>query len=123
MWCGALMSLIGIGLAWHMYLRRPGTTTQLAARFRGLHDFLAHKWYFDELYDRTIVRPTLAFASWASGSFERYVIGGMVAGTAFAVRAGGHAVRVAQSGLLRYYALLLMSGVTALGLYFLVVSR
>jgi NADH-quinone oxidoreductase subunit L len=120
---GALMSLLGIGLAWHMYLRRPGTTTQLAARFGGLHDFLAHKWYFDELYDRTIVRPTLAFASWASGSFERYVIGSMVAGTALAVRAGGHAVRVAQSGLLRYYALLLMSGVTALGLYFLVVSR
>ena len=51
------------------------------------------------------------------------MIGGMVTGTALAVRAGNHAVRVAQSGLLRYYALLLLTGVTALGLYFLVVSR
>ena len=32
-------------------------------------------------------------------------------------------VRVAQSGLLRYYALALMTGVTALALYFLIVSK
>ena len=51
------------------------------------------------------------------------MIGGMVSGTALAVRAGNSLVRVAQSGLLRYYALLLMTGVTALALYFLVVSR
>ena len=51
------------------------------------------------------------------------MIGGMVAGTALAVRAGNQSLRVAQSGLLRYYALLLFTGVTALALYFLVVSR
>ena len=51
------------------------------------------------------------------------MIGGMVSGTALVVRAGNSLVRVAQSGLLRYYALLLMTGVTALALYFLVVSR
>ncbi len=120
---GALASVIGIGLAWHMYVRRPGTTARLVERFRGLHDFLAHKWYFDELYDRAIVRPTLALGSWSANVFERYVVGGMVSGTALVVRAGGQVVRIAQSGVLRYYALLLMTGVTALALYFLVVSR
>ena len=45
------------------------------------------------------------------------------AARAVAVRAGNSLVRVAQSGLLRYYALLLLTGVTALALYFLVVSR
>ena len=93
-------------------------------RFRGLHDFLAHKWYFDELYDRAIVRPTLA-------------LGGVVVERVRALRDRRHGrrarrsrcapattlVRVAQSGLLRYYALLLLTGVTALALYFLVVSR
>jgi NADH-quinone oxidoreductase subunit L len=120
---GALASVVGIGLAWHMYVRRPGTTARLVERFRGLHDFLAHKWYFDELYDRAIVRPTLALGSWSANVFERYVVGGVVTGTALVVRAGGQFVRVAQSGVLRYYALLLMTGVTALALYFLVVSR
>ena len=51
------------------------------------------------------------------------MIGGMVSGTAHAVRAGNSLVRVAQTGLLRNYALLLVTGVTALALYFLVVSR
>ena len=44
-------------------------------------------------------------------------------GTSLAVRVGNSFVRVAQTGLLRYYALLLLVGVGALGLYFLVVSR
>ncbi len=51
------------------------------------------------------------------------MVGGVVTGAAVVVRAGSQAVRVAQSGVLRYYALLLMTGVTALALYFLVVSR
>ena len=58
---GALSALAGIGLAWFVYIRRPGTTARLVERLPRLHDFLAHKWYFDELYDRAIVRPTLAF--------------------------------------------------------------
>jgi NADH-quinone oxidoreductase subunit L len=120
---GALSAVAGIGLAWWLYVKRQGTTVRLAERFRGLHDFLAHKWYFDELYDRAIVRPTLATGAWAAAFFERYVIGGMVSGTAFAVRAGNQVLRVAQTGVLRYYALLLLTGVTALALYFLVVSR
>jgi len=55
--------------------------------------------------------------------FERVVIDGMVSGTVRVVRAGNQVARGAQSGLLRHYALLLVTGVTALALYFLVVSR
>ena len=36
------------------------------------------------------------------------------------MRAGSAAVRAAQSGFLRYYAALLLLGVTGLGLYFLI---
>jgi NADH-quinone oxidoreductase subunit L len=120
---GALCAVSGIAIAWHVYVRRPGTTAGLVERFRAVHDFLAHKWYFDELYDRAIVRPTLALGAWSAGVFERFVIGGMVSGAALAVRTGNQALRVVQSGLLRNYALLLVTGVTALALYFLVVSR
>jgi hypothetical protein len=59
----------------------------------------------------------------ASNTFERVVIDGFAQGTAVAVRAGNSLVRVAQSGLLRYYALALMTGVSALALYFLIVSK
>jgi NADH-quinone oxidoreductase subunit L len=120
---GAATSLAGIGLAWLMYVRNPGSTLALARRLPRLHGFLVHKWYFDELYDRAIVRPALDLGKFSTDVFERVVIGGMVSGTALAVRAGNSVVRVAQTGLLRNYALLLVTGVTALALYFLVVSR
>jgi NADH-quinone oxidoreductase subunit L len=120
---GGLTSLAGVGLAWLLYVRNPGATVRLAGRMPRLHDFLVHKWYFDELYDRAIVRPAYALGRFLSDRFERVVIGGMVSGTALAVRAGNSIVRVAQTGLLRNYALLLVTGVTAMALYFLVVSR
>jgi NADH-quinone oxidoreductase subunit L len=119
----AVTSLTGIGLAYLLYVRQPGATVNLARRFRRLHSFLARKWYFDELYDIAFVRPMRALGEWASNVFERFVIQGMVGGAAFAVRAGNSLVRVAQTGLLRYYALLLLVGVSALGFYFLAVSR
>ena len=96
---------------------------RLIRRFPRLHGFLEHKWYFDEVYDALIVRPILATGQALSNVFERVVIDGMMTGAAQAVRGGNSVVRAVQSGLLRNYALLLVTGVTALALYFLVVSR
>jgi len=120
---GGAMSLTGIGIAYLVWVRRPGTSARLIQRLRPLHTFLIHKWYFDEAYDVLVVRPMTALGRGASTTFERVVIDGMASGAVFAVRAGNSLVRVAQSGILRNYALLLMTGVTALGLYFLIVAR
>jgi NADH-quinone oxidoreductase subunit L len=55
--------------------------------------------------------------------FERVVVNGVfVGGPSVVVRAGSAAVRAVQSGFLRYYAALLLLGVTALGLYFLIAA-
>jgi NADH-quinone oxidoreductase subunit L len=82
-----------------------------------------HKWYFDEAYDVLLVRPITALGRAASTTFERVVIDGVSQGAAVVVRTGNSLVRVAQSGLVRYYALALMTGVTALALYFLIVAK
>jgi NADH-quinone oxidoreductase subunit L len=119
---GATSSLLGIGIAYAFWIERPGTSVDLARRLGPLHRFLERKWYFDELYDLAVVRPLRSLGNGASNVFERVVIEGMVGGTATAVRAGNSLVRVVQSGLLRYYALLLLVGVGGLALYFLVVS-
>ena len=96
--------------------RRPGR------RYRWLHDFLERKWYFDEAIDGLIVRPSLAVGRWANSTFERYVIQGLVAGATGAARGANAGVRGAQSGYLRSYALLLVTGFAELGLYFLLQS-
>jgi NADH-quinone oxidoreductase subunit L len=119
---GALSSLAGIAIAYLVYVRAPGTSARLASRLSGLHRFLHNKWYFDELYDLAFVRPLRALGQGASNVFEREVIQGIADGTARVVGIGNSLVRVAQTGLLRYYALLLLAGVGGLALYFLVVS-
>jgi NADH-quinone oxidoreductase subunit L len=120
---GGIISILGIGLAYWVYLREHGTATRLRERFPRLHGFLSHKWYFDELYDAVFVRPMAT-----AGGFGRRVIetdfvqGTIVGGATGIVRVGTSVARSIQTGYLRAYALLLLLGVAGLTLYFLLNS-
>jgi NADH-quinone oxidoreductase subunit L len=119
---GGVLSVLGVGLAGLMYLRSPGMPARLQQRLPRLHDFLEHKWYFDEAIDILVVRPSLAVGRWANSTFERYVVQGLVNGAVDVARGANAAVRGAQSGYLRSYALLLVTGFAGLALYFLIQS-
>src|SRR3954451_11399966 len=119
---GGLISVLGIAIAYYAYLRRPGTTAGLIKRLPWAHDLLERKWYFDEAIDVLVVRPALAIGRGANSIFERYVVQGLVVGVTDLVKGVGVGVRGAQSGYLRSYALLLVSGFAGLGLYFLLQS-
>jgi NADH-quinone oxidoreductase subunit L len=120
---GGLIAIAAIAVAFTVYLRRPGTTDRLRERFAGVHAFLFNKWYFDELYDAVFVRPAAT-----AGAFGRRVVetdfvqGFIVGGATGIVRAGTSLARTIQTGYLRAYALLLLLGLAALGLYFLIAS-
>ncbi len=116
---GGILSIVGIAIAYVMYVARPGITAGLVRRYRWLHDFLERKWYFDEAIDVLFVRPSLAVGRWANSTFERYVVQGLVSGVTDVARGANAGVRGAQSGYLRSYALLLVTGFAGLGLYFL----
>jgi NADH-quinone oxidoreductase subunit L len=118
-----IIGLIGIAIVYRMYVARPGTSTRLQARLPGLHNFLVHKWYFDELIDHVVVRPALLVGRLSDSVLERIVIsGGVTGGVTGLVRAGSATVRRAQTGFLRYYAAAIILGVGALSLYFLISS-
>jgi NADH-quinone oxidoreductase subunit L len=119
---GSVLSLAGIGIAYFVYVARPGTSAALQRRLRRAHSFLVNKWYFDELYDAAVYRPVISTGRFANRVIERFVVQGIVAATVDAVRGVGIIVRGAQSGFVRAYALLLIGGFAALGLYFLIVS-
>jgi NADH-quinone oxidoreductase subunit L len=119
---GGLLSIAGIALAYLIWVVRPGTSAVLIRRLRPVHTFLVNKWYFDELYDAVLYRPLIATGRFANDVVERFVVQGVVAAAVDAVRGVGLVVRGAQSGFVRAYALLLIGGFAALGLYFLIVS-
>jgi NADH-quinone oxidoreductase subunit L len=117
---GGMLSVAGIVTAWRLYVRNPGVTLELRDRYRRVHDFLAHKWYFDELYDAVFVRPTVAFARFCQNVVESAFVQGVVIGGAAAlVRGATSFAHGIQSGYIRAYALLLLVGLSGLGLYFL----
>ncbi|MEA2380368.1 MAG: NADH-quinone oxidoreductase subunit [Solirubrobacteraceae bacterium] len=120
---GTALGLAGIFVAHFIWVRNPGMSARFLERFRPLHRLFVKKWYFDELIDLLVVRPALWFGRWAQQTFERiFVNGTLVGGPSGIVRAGSAAVRAAQSGFLRAYAALLLFGVVAVGLYFLIQS-
>jgi NADH-quinone oxidoreductase subunit L len=120
---GGAISLVGIALAYLCFVRNPEIPTRLIERFGWVHTFLKNKWYFDEAYDTLIYRPLVATGRFANDVFERVVVQGIVNSTTGVVRGAGALVRGAQSGFVRAYALLLVGGFAALGLYFLIVSH
>jgi len=120
---GGMLSVVGIVAAWRMYVYRPGITLRMRDRLPRLHDFLLHKWYFDELYDALVVRPALAFGRFGQTVVETAFVQGVVIGGATSVvRAGTELARAIQNGYLRTYALVLVIGLSGLGLYFLLQS-
>ena len=86
---GGIISIASIYVAFVFYVRRRGITLDLRDRYRRVHTFLWHKWYFDELYDAVFVRPAAT-----AGSFGRRVVetdfvqGFIVSGATGVVRAG-----------------------------------
>jgi NADH-quinone oxidoreductase subunit L len=120
---GGLISLGGIAAAYHAYVRRRGITLALRDRFAHVHAFLINKWYFDELFDAVFVRPLATAGTFGRAVIEtRFVQGFIVGGATGVVRAGTSFARAIQTGYLRAYALLLLVGIAALALYFLLAS-
>jgi NADH-quinone oxidoreductase subunit L len=119
---GGAISILGIFIAYFLYVARPGSTAILIERLRPLYTLFVNKWYFDEAIDFLIVRPALAIGRFANRTFERLVVDGIVSGTEDVVSGGGRVVRLVQSGFVRGYALLLIAGFAGLALYFLLSS-
>jgi NADH-quinone oxidoreductase subunit L len=119
---GAAISVLGIFVAWWLYVAHPGTPAILQRRLKPLYTLFANKWYFDEAIDFLIVRPVLAIGRFANRVFERFVVDGLVTGTQETVRGSGSVVRAVQNGFVRSYALLLIAGFAGLALYFLLAS-
>jgi NADH-quinone oxidoreductase subunit L len=120
---GAVLGLVGIAIAYRVWVARPGTAAAIRERARPIYELLVHKWYFDELIDLLVVRPAAWAGRFARDAFERLVVDDtLVGGTTGLVRAGSAAVRAAQSGFVRYYVALLVLGVTGVGFYFLLQS-
>ena len=117
----SLMFVIGLGVAYYVYLMRPGTAERWANANRPLYQFLLNKWYFDELYDALFVKPAfwLGRLFWKAGDvgiIDRFGPDGV----ASVVMSTTDRVVKIQTGYVYHYAFAMMLGVAAFITWYLV---
>jgi NADH-quinone oxidoreductase subunit L len=99
------MGLAGIALAYVFYVRSPGLPDRLARSWERAYRLSLNKWFFDELYDRTVVQPTFRLADRLWRTVDVGLIDSAVNGVARAFAWWGWLMRLAQSGQTQHYAL------------------
>ncbi|MGA8011018.1 MAG: NADH-quinone oxidoreductase subunit L [Candidatus Acidiferrales bacterium] len=100
-----IVGILGLLVAWWFYIKRPDIPKKMAQSAHALYLLLLNKYYVDEIYAATIVRPLL----WISTNVLWHVvdegaIDGVVNGTATVARESGSQARKLQSGNTRSYA-------------------
>jgi NADH-quinone oxidoreductase subunit L len=106
--------LIGLLVAWWMYIKRTDLPDKLAEAMKGPYRLLEGKYFVDEIYAATIVKPIV----WISRrvlwqTIDEKIIDGTVNGVADAARHTGDNVRLAESGNTRSYATWIVIGAVA----------
>jgi NADH-quinone oxidoreductase subunit L len=117
---GTLLSLGGLALAWAVYGRQWIPAELISGRLPWLYQLSLHKFYWDEIYDVTLVRPTLAFAGLVRQVLEPQLFDGLVNGVKGGVATLADDVRSMQTGFFRDYSLIFfvcaVIGLVVLGL-------
>jgi NADH-quinone oxidoreductase subunit L len=85
----------------------------LAERFPALYTTVANKYYVDEAYDRTLVRPLAGLARFSWKGIDTVVIDGTLNASAFFTEIAGDLLRFVQTGNVRNYGLLVLAGALA----------
>ncbi|WP_170460665.1 NADH-quinone oxidoreductase subunit L [Ruegeria arenilitoris] len=107
--------VLGFGLAYLFYIVNPALPGRLAENQRPLYLFLKNKWYFDEIYDAILVKPTVALGRFLWKGGDGKTIDGFLNGVAMGVvpfftRLAGKA----QTGYIFTYAFWMVLGIAAL---------
>ena len=108
--CSGLAAFaIGLFAAWKLYANTK--TDPLPAKLGALSRAMANRFYFDEIYEATVIRIHDTIAA-VSDWIDRWIVEGFCIGL---VRGGtdltGRALRLVQTGNLQTYAFLFVLGV------------
>jgi NADH-quinone oxidoreductase subunit L len=97
--------LIGIGLAYVLYVLKPGMADSIASAFGGFYKLVYNKYFVDEIYDAAVVQPLVSGSRavlWRG--IDVGSIDGLVNGVASLARGVGSVLKLIQSGNIRSYA-------------------
>jgi NADH-quinone oxidoreductase subunit L len=107
-----VIAVAGILAAWRVYLKRPDIAASIVKRYPRAYRILLNKYYVDEIYDATVVNPTVKVSDeilWKG--IDTVVIDGTVNGSAKIVGLIAQAFRKVQTGVAQTYAVVFIGGI------------
>jgi NADH-quinone oxidoreductase subunit L len=121
MYVSTSAGILGIFIAWLMYVYKPKLADAFASNVKGLYTLVYNKYFVDEIYDAAVVKPVVEGSRavlWKG--MDVGLVDGIVNGVGARARNAGAVLRLMQSGNIRSYATWVLFGsvlvIVAMGL-------
>jgi NADH-quinone oxidoreductase subunit L len=114
-WVSLGLALGGIAVSWVMYGNGRNRAAALSSPATlAIYRFVQRKWYMDDFYHGIVARGVLA-ASRVFAWFDRHVVNGFVDGAGYVTGVAGRRLRLAETGQLQLYALVVVTAAAVIG--------
>jgi NADH-quinone oxidoreductase subunit L len=115
-----MVALIGIRIAYTLYVKKPAIPDQIVEKFKGLYNLLLNKYKVDEVYNYIFVDGLVhRLAKVLHGVGDVKIIDGFINGVASAIGRTSERGRKLQAGFVQEYAFTMGLGLVVLmGLYY-----
>jgi len=93
-----------------MYISKPDLPGAVAKKFKRIYNIILNKYFVDEIYDATFVKPTLGVSNFLWKFVDVKIIDGFVNAVGRLTILKGEVLKLCQTGFVRNYALSIMLG-------------
>ena len=111
-----ILALLGMGLAYKLFAKNA----EEAKEDTLFKTFAIHKFYIDELYDFIIVKPLIAMSRLIAKVIDPKIFDGFINLNVWGYLKSAEIFATLQNGKVRYYALYILVGVSAMSCYMLI---
>ena len=116
-----ILVILSIPIAFYLFVYNKKLPEQIASVNKPLYQFLLNKWYFDELYDALIVKPSKSLGLFLWKFFDIKLIDGFGPdGISTLIKKFSLKANKFQSGYIYQYAFVMLLGFSALLTYLIV---
>ena len=113
-----ILVLISIPIAYYLFVKNKSIPEQIVKINRPLYEFLVNKWYFDELYDYIIIKPSQKIGLFLWKVCDVKIIDGFGPdGMSMLIKKISQKANKFQSGFIYQYAFVMLLGFSALLTY------
>jgi NADH-quinone oxidoreductase subunit L len=116
-----IVGAIAIALAYVFYLKKTDLPKKLANAVKPLYNLSLNKWYFDEIYEAALIKPTKKLGDFLWRVIDIKFVDGLPNGAAAFCQMMSKQTSKLQTGYIFNYALWMVLGLMAIG-FFLIFS-